>query len=479
MITYVYLVKCPNCEDEYFDFFDEAKAYALGCISNQPIITQTEVNRNDFGECTDHCDLGTVWSWEDMMTDAEPTKSIFTKDDLKDYIPDEDPEFASIDNSVDYEIDEISDSLNEFVDSHGNKVSIRGGAITSTATQAPSVQTPPSKTLDNIASQLAMADVGVSKEINVSTDKGGYNVSSVTIKAPFSKEKMSYGANFKYKDLFIPAAAVIRQIFDRTGINFKIDPQSNSARRYFPETVRKIWAYVDDKDILLINYPGFNFIIDKNDLIAQLNSQVSGGSTSTNESCRKPIPAGMTIEELVETMEENEDTVECTKCGGLFEKAGCTHNKEGFGWCCTNCETPDTLVEDTQDTVDLEYDKLAINLRGSQRDADDWDDIDYEDSYTYTIPKSEAANMIWDFMTEEDATDVPGGLAALEDDETWNAFIETHFDELFEKYYDKLLEYCRELAAQEFADNYSYDDYRADRASNYGDWLDHSQRDDF
>lgn len=307
MITYVYLVKCPNCDDEYFDFFKEAEAYALGKLSEKPIITQTEVNRNDFGECTDHCDLGTVWSWEDVLgkeTEAEPTVSVFTKDDLKLMANGEDPEFDNLDNSVDYEIEEISD--------------------------------------------------------------------------------------------------------------------------------------------------------------------------------RKPIPEGMTIEELVEAMEENEDTVECTKCGGLFEKASCTHNKEGFGWCCTNCETPDTLlVEDTQDTVDLVYDKLNITLQGPKTDVDDWDEVEYEDSYTYTINKSDAADIIWEFMTEEDAVDVPGGLVALEDDDTWNAFIETHFDELFKKYHDQILEYCREDAEKDFEDNYSYYDYRGDLASDYGDWQDHAQRDEF
>lgn len=113
MVTYIYFVKCPGCEDEHFDFFDEAKEFALGCLSSKPIITQTEVNRNDFGECTDHCDLGTVWSWEDMMkdTDAEPAKSIFTKDDLKRMADGQDPEFDAIDNSVDFEIDEIPDNF--------------------------------------------------------------------------------------------------------------------------------------------------------------------------------------------------------------------------------------------------------------------------------------------------------------------------------------------------------------------------------
>ena len=204
MITYVYVVKCPNCEDEYFDFFKEAEAYALGKLSEKPIITQTEVNRNDFGECIDHCDLGTVWSWEDMMkdtcTDDEPAKCIFTRDDLKDYIPDEDAEFGSIDNSVNFEIEEVSD-----------------------------------------------------------------------------------------------------------------DP-------------------------------------------------------------RKPIPEGMTIEELVEAMEDNEDTVECTKCGNLVEKSSCHHNKEGFGWCCSDCEPEDTLVEEANEYDLATLVKDSINHLVSDLSKDPWAD---------------------------------------------------------------------------------------------------------
>lgn len=108
MIQYIYFVKCPGCEDEHFDFFNEAKEFALSCLSQKPIITQTEINRNDFGECTDHCDLGTVWSWEDMMqeTEAEPAVSVFTKDDLKCTNSSCDPEFDNIDNSVDPEVEE-------------------------------------------------------------------------------------------------------------------------------------------------------------------------------------------------------------------------------------------------------------------------------------------------------------------------------------------------------------------------------------
>lgn len=99
MIEYIYFVKCPDCDDEPFNFFNDAKDFALSCLSKKPIISQVEVNRNDFGECTDSADLGTVWSWEDMMTDDEPAKCIFTKDDLKCYNCD--TEFDALDNSLD------------------------------------------------------------------------------------------------------------------------------------------------------------------------------------------------------------------------------------------------------------------------------------------------------------------------------------------------------------------------------------------
>lgn len=82
MTQYIYFVKCPDFEDESFDFFDDAKNFARGCLSSKPVICQVEVNRNDFGECTNSTDLGQVWSWEDEMTDMpEDALVTFTKDD--------------------------------------------------------------------------------------------------------------------------------------------------------------------------------------------------------------------------------------------------------------------------------------------------------------------------------------------------------------------------------------------------------------
>lgn len=206
MIEYIYFVKCPNCEDEPFTFFDEAKNFALGCLSQKPIITQIEVDRNDFGECTDSCDLGTVWSWEDMMSedgyaDAEPTKSIFTKDDLKLMADGKDPEFDDLDNSVDVEITEDLEHVQY------------------------------------------CTSCGASNDYSDSQDNGSF----------------------------------IRYTCRDCGNTWDIDKP------------------------------------------------------------RKTIPEGMTIEQLIEEMEENEDTVECTWCEELFDKSECRKEVD-LGWLCSRCE---------------------------------------------------------------------------------------------------------------------------------------------
>ena len=68
------------------------------------------------------------------------------------------------------------------------------------------------------------------------------------------------------------------------------------------------------------------------------------------------IPEGMTIEQLQEEMEENEDTVECSKCGNLVEKANCHHNQEGFGWCCNTCEPSNGDLEEDLALTEGKYD---------------------------------------------------------------------------------------------------------------------------
>lgn len=361
MLEYIYFVKCPNCEDEHFYFFNDAKEFAMSLLSQKPIITQVEVDRNDFGECVDSCDLGTVWSWEEAMgnTEAEPAQAVFTKADLKQCDCDgkwgnnckcghhhEDPEFATLDNSLDPEISEISDDI------------------------------------------------------------------------------------------------------------------------------------------------------------------------------RKPVPEGMSIKDLVEAMEANEDTIECAACEELFPKDECFYDEErgwlcgdcedrvvkctwcdelydrsdcrrevDLGWLCDHCQaaiksrgepltfrendywdfldeeaTSITEAIDPHDLVELEYPSLTVTLYGEKRAEDDWDEFEHTDSHVFLVPKVEVAVAIWEnWITEEDAKDVEGGLEALEDDIAWEKFLETHFDILFEKYNGQILEYFKEEATEDFRE-------RAQEEYNLNQW---------
>lgn len=300
MIEYIYFVKCPNCEDEHFYFFNDAKECAMSQLSKKPIITQTEVNRNDFGECTDSCDLGTVWSWEDMMKDvpADPEQTVFTKADTVDCSGGFDPEFDALDDSIE------------------------------------------------------------------------------------------------------PAEA------------------------------------------------------------------------------RKPVPVDMTVEQLVEEMEENEDTVECKWCDELFDKSECRYEVD-LGWLCDGCqqaiksrgetltfrEGPLDEAMDPRELVELEYPELTVTLYSSKHDVDDWDEVEHTDSHVFLVPKVEVATAIWEnCITEEDVVDVEGGLEALEDDTAWEKFLETHFDGLFEKYHAQILEYFKEEATEDFRER-SQEEYQMNQLS--------------
>ena len=244
MTQYIYFVKCPDCEDEIFDFFDEAEKFALSCLSKKPIITQTEVERNDFGECTDSCDLGTIWSWEDIIgeeTEDKPAISIFNKDDLNSSTNCEDSEF---DNDVFKVFNDLIKDEHEAIDGY--------------------------ESAEDVINQY-----------------------------DFSSED---------KDIILSTLAHIKAEEEEHIDELEKLPYENAATE------------------------------------------------------RKPIPDGMTLKELVEEMEENEDTVECSWCKDLFDKSECRY-EVNLGWLCDRCQA-------------------AIMSRGEPltfRENNYWDFLDEED----------------------------------------------------------------------------------------------------
>lgn len=368
MIEYIYIVKCPGYDDEMFNFFTDARMQCDLIMSKHPIITQVEVERNDFGECTDSHDLGTVWSWEEAMkdteggyTEAEPTKSIFTKDDLKRMANGQDPEFDNLDNSVDCEIDEISE-----------KKPIEEDLLSSYEYTR--------MTKEELYDRL------VNKFEDVEIDVGDLGITDV----PF------YGGG-RYSN----SALVVM---------FEDD--------VFYVTM---WHYSDDGEET--ESGSYDFETDSfEELWDELMSYKPEALVECSE--RKPIPEGMTIEQLVEEMEENEDTVECAWCNDLFDKSECRYEvgaggpDDGLGWLCSRCEMAiksrgETLTfreNNYWDFLDEDLEELSfsemvadsinhlINDLGKDPLVDDFaDDViaDIENNYDIEVPEDPEKYRDW------------------------------------------------------------------------------------
>ena len=409
MIQYIYFVKCPGCEDEHFDFFDEAKEFALSCLSQKPIITQTEINRNDFGECTDHCDLGTVWSWEDMMqeTTAEPAISVFTKDDLKGRANGKDPEFDSIDNSADFEIEEISDRK----------------PISENAIQAGGFRTDGYRTAlacydsddfdTNVAFGLQDEDEYEVKD-QLYLLRPGQTVADLVV---YLSRKCGFTNVYVYGETSATRGEI------KTATRFETEPGTHDYRHY---------GTIADR------------LVEKR-----------------SKKDRKPIPEGMTIEQLVEEMEENEDTVECAGCEELFPKDECLH-KEGIGWLCGDCE--DTIVrctwcEDLFDKSGCRYEvdmgwlcdrcQSAIMSRGETltfKEGNYWDFLDED------INESTSDNLSFEELVRDSINHLTNDLGKdpWAEDFTDDVIgdLEHNYTSLVPEDFDKYQEWCSAVACE-------------------------------
>lgn len=435
MITYVYVVKCPDCEDEFFDFFDEAKDFAQGCLTKKPVITQTEVNRNDFGECVDHCDLGTVWSWEDMMKEPEPEDMVFSKNetfgiseglgDFDDFdIGPQIDEFETFDNSLDFDFeeDEIPEDPTEPIEEDFDRVKAAAKcsrncydfykAIASKAPQkeinkygkaAYKYVKDQYGLVDDAAEDLLWSGYVVWKKLNenaqaepveeamsdfqrklidrltpMTKDEFQKRLQSEETVTIFTGDPREIGIRSRDYEASYEDGKYEVSFWDET---YDDDFTDSEVAETF-DNIDDLWAFMvefmEDDDF----YPEYNYLA---------------------EGCaKKPIPKGMTIEQLQEEMEANEDTVECSKCGNLVEKANCHHNQEGFGWCCNICEPADTLVEAQEEYELAVIVKDSINHLTNDIGKDPWakdfaDDViaDIENNYDVEVPEDLAKYNSW------------------------------------------------------------------------------------
>lgn len=422
MIEYLYFVKFENdtpfdnpfdWEEDVFNTFNEALAFAKSNMSSHPEIHQTEIVRNDFGECVDSKNIGLVWSWQDELSD----------------IPEDDSE-VTVFNKGDF--DEYADGYNPDTDHE------------------------------------------------------------------FSDDDITFETDCVAKDFLTETYYAVIEV--------------DGKERRFPFNTRE-----EAKSYL-------------NDVRAGKDPSFKGkqlGSMYTESCSRKTVPEDMSIRDIVEAMEENEAEVECAWCNELFNKEDCTHTEHNgwlcdscaddivectwceelydksdcryevnLGWLCSSCQaaiksrgesltfkendywdfldesavtkTDESISESYNpiETVDLDYEKLTIEISGPKRDVDDWDEVEYSDSYTYCVKKGDVATALWeDFLTDEDVASVQGGFDALEDDKAWVEFLNIHFDELFEKYYNQLLEYFKDDATEAFENEFTWDEYVASKAN--------------
>ena len=470
MVQYIYFVKCPNCEDEHFDFFDEAKEFALGCLGSKPVITQVEVCRNDFGECTDSIDHGVQWSWEDEATvEDDAAINVFTKGDFANYNPDNDPEFDAIDNSVNFvletsgvsAIDDIPDnfcmpvteeSVNKFVivgesedyakqfynaDSatwvakaddatiydDRNDAIVALSDLDTSKFYTTSVMIKPTVATEACNSKLVEGSFVSKYDYDRMTKDELYshlvdqgNIVEITVGDQGNYET-SFSDGGRYSDSILEVEYK-NGLFEIVMWNYSDDGDMSEDDEYefSTESFDELWEEVmdfspealreasciggckktitEEEKHLAVNKKG-DYLVKASSggngyTVFNGSNVCIGGFESEDDdhaitrfnlgdineaAARKPIPEGMTIEQLVEEMEENEDTVECSWCEELFDKSECRFEvgdgspDSGLGWLCSRCEA-------------------AIKSRGETltfRENNYWDFLDEDVSLKETV----------------------------------------------------------------------------------------------
>lgn len=398
MIQYIYIVKCPNCEDEFFDFFDDAKTFALGCITKNPIIAQVEVHRNDFGECTDSYDLGTVWSYEDMLsTEDDPMIPVFTIEDFDSF---SDEELGIDDSSDNCPMKEAVDQeeldtkpFYDFCDKRGNYLDFEEAAESigsdeeaiKFAEANPEICSVEKSVLevDGTLDKLEQIWERPSEQWYVSTYQGDAAFEPAEGGYYYETAEYSGSEKFNTKEEAQKYLASLPDTFDEEfdgytwdivrqtpdeivvkfskyigdGVTYRVEREQGihaSGRKIYEsvDSLNKLKGLVniqkkcDNLDNIKIRRtPKGNWhITDKGKDVL-----IVSGNKFSEEDIEEFRVSGVLEESfkgeadidfkaMVETLEENEDTVECVCCYELFPKSECIYNEEFGGYVCEDCE---------------------------------------------------------------------------------------------------------------------------------------------
>lgn len=454
MTYYIYFVKCPDCEDEHFDFFDEAKGFAMGCLSKKPVITQTEVNRNDFGECTDSFDHGVIWSWEDEVKDTEKetadSPSLLTKDFLNTVDMDNDPEFAD-DDDDDFR---LVNGLEE--------------AVTSGISFRNSEDFAEFKKLCDEIGLITMGDVKNFMREN--------NADDSNILDKLRAYRAELGPDFKIKEdrKPVPEGMTIEQLVEEMEEN-EDEVECTWCNDLFPKDqcrkeVNLGWLCSRCADGIMSRGETLTFkennywdFLDER-LDADFTDDAASDSLDAASDVDEEDYFNQNFDEAADPFDHHDpDYSDEAAADALADSIDAAKDKM-YDDSLDALEEPlpnsKIVTEgfDSSKVVEFEYDDLTITVNGTRRDADDWDEWEHTGSYTYKRDQGDVATDIWEnFLTEEDVKDVEGGKDALEDNDAWFEFLDTHFDSLLDKYYDKLLDYYRDRATDEYQDNYEED----------------------
>jgi hypothetical protein len=428
MLEYIYFVKCPGCEDEHFFFFNDAKECAMSQLTKKPIITQVEVNRNDFGECTDSADLGTVWSWEEVMAKPDPVaaQSTFSKKDL--CCTEADPEFDALDNSVelveprkpvpaDMSVEDLVEAMEENEDIVECKCC---GDLydKSEMTKDPDYGYLCFKCVKGMESKEGPLDEFYKRD-------------------PFDHHDPDYDED--------EAADALAAMIDGAK-----DAEYDHALDSLDEAATPSNRVEFDYDNLKVTLQGKKRAEDDWD---EAEEVVSHTLVKSRTDVATDIWENFIQEEDAKDVEGGLETLEDDRAWNDFMKTHFDDLLDKYydkllayyeDEAVEEYESTHSLDEsmDSRDLIELEYPQLTVTLYGAQRDVDDWDEVEHTTSHVFLVPKFEVATAIWEnWITEEDVKDVEGGLEALEDDKAWAQFLETHFDELFEKYNKEILKY--------------------------------------